>query len=234
MEGHQVEKNVNKRGRLGKNIQGRSIVTMAERERNVLCIKRVVSYLLGLFMTCIGVAAVLKTGWGVDAWNGVFAGLERLTAWSIGVWSVIIQGCFWCIAAFLNKKADLCCIIPIALKGILLDVARDAVFLFPFPDTAPIKCLLFLVGYVLVGVGTGIYVETGYPRMPIDGLMLAIADFFSWDVRKSRLLIEISGFTALQLVRGPLGLGTVIITLTIGHVVSLSRKWTQTVIFRED
>ena len=55
-----------------------------------------------------------------------------------------------------------------------------------------------------------------------------------WDVRKSRFLIEISGFTALQLVRGPLGIGTVIITLTIGHVVSLSRKWMQTVIFRED
>lgn len=167
---------------------------MAERERNVLHIKRAAAYLIGLFMTCIGVAAVLKTGWGVDAWNGVFAGLERLTARSIGAWSVIIQGCFWCIAAFLNKKADLYCVIPIVLKGILLDVARDAVFSFHIPETAPIK----------------------------------------WDVRKSRFLIEISGFTALQLVRGPLGIGTVIITLTIGHVVSLSRKWMQTVIFRED
>lgn len=197
-------------------------------------IKRVTAYLLGLFMTCIGVALVLKTGWGVDAWNGVFAGLERLTAFSIGSWSVIIQGCFWCIAACLNKKADLYCIIPIALKGIMLDIARDAVFSFPLPETLPMKCLLFLTGYALVGFGTGVYVETGYPRMPIDGLMLAIADFFSWDVRKSRFLIEISGFTALLLVRGPLGIGTVIITLTIGYAVSVSRKWAQTAIFRED
>lgn len=210
------------------------MVTMGERESNVLCVKRVAVYLLGLFMTCIGVAAVLKTGWGVDAWNGVFAGLERLTALSIGSWSVIIQGCFWCIAAFLNKRADLYCIIPIALKGILLDMARDAVFSFSLPETVPMKCFLFFAGYALVGLGTGVYVETGYPRMPIDGLMLAIADYFSWDVKKSRFLIEISGFTALLLVRGPLGIGTVIITLTIGYAVSVSRKWTRTAIFRKN
>lgn len=94
--------------------------------------------------------------------------------------------------------------------------------------------VLFLSGYVLVGMGTGIYVETGFPRMPIDGLMLSIADAFSCGIKKSRLLIEMTGFIGLLLVRGPLGAGTVIITFTIGHVVFISRAWARHYIFKEE
>lgn len=196
--------------------------------------KKISAYGTGLCLTCAGVAFVLRAGWGVDAWNGVFAGLERLTPLSLGAWSMIIQGMFWLIAAALNRKADWLCVLPIVMKGWLLDLAKAAVFALPVSGSPWARCLLFLGGYALVGLGTGVYVETGYPRMPIDGLMLALADCFAWDVKRSRLLIEGTGFAALLLVRGPLGVGTVIITFTIGYGVSASRKWAQKIIFKRN
>lgn len=197
-------------------------------------LKRISVYCAGLFLTCIGVAVVLRAGWGVDAWNGVFAGMERLTELSIGTWSIIIQGSFWCIASCLNRKADLLCIVPITLKGLLLDLSKAAVFSLSLPDTFWMKCILFLSGYAFVALGTGIYVEMGFPKMPIDGLMIALADYFSCDVRRSRLIIEVVGFITLLLVRGPLGLGTVIITFTIGYAVSVSRMWVRQRFFKEE
>lgn len=196
-------------------------------------LKRTGVYCIGLFLTCAGVAMVLRAGWGVDAWNGVFAGLARVTACSIGIWSMVIQGLFWAIASFLNKKADLGCVVPIVMKGVMLDLSKAAVFSLPVPDALWIRGLLFFLGYALVGIGTGVYVEMGFSKMPIDGLMMALADFFSWDVKRSRLLIEGIGFTCLLLVRGPLGIGTVFITFTIGCAVSESRDRVRQAILKE-
>lgn len=39
-------------------------------------------------------------------------------------------------------------------------MARDAVFSFSLPETVSMKCFLFFAGYALVGLGTGVYVET--------------------------------------------------------------------------
>lgn len=194
-------------------------------------LQKIFIYLTGLICTCLGVALILKTNWGLDAWNGVFAGLEKLTFLSIGIWSVIIQACFWLSASILNKKADWLCLIPILLKGIFLNMAKEAVACVSIPKGFLTDSALFLWGYILVAVGTGAYVATDYPKMPIDGLMIALADFFSGNIRKARLTIELCGFTLLVFVKGPFGIGTIIITFTIGYVISNSCKIAKKLLF---
>ena len=191
--------------------------------------KRIPAYLIGLLCTCFGVALVLKTNLGLDAWNGVFAGLERITPFSFGTWSVVIQGAFLLIAAALNRKMEWLSVFPIIYKGIFLDAAKAMVSPnFMHPGVAA-RVSLFLCGYLLVALGTGLYVATGYPKMPIDGLMIALSNSYLGSIKKSRLLIEITGFISLLLVGGTFGIGTIIITFTIGHFISaakrLAEKW---------
>lgn len=192
-------------------------------------LEKVIAYLIGLLFTCFGVALILKTNWGLDAWNSVFAGLEQITPLSFGMWSITIQGLFLLIAAILDKKMEWLCIIPIVYKGIFLDIAKTITFHISIPSGIGTSILLFVFGYLLVVLGTGLYVATGYPKMPIDGLMTALSDSFLGNIKKSRLLIEIVGFTFLILVRGPFGIGTVITTFTISHFISatknLAEKW---------
>lgn len=195
--------------------------------------RKAILYMIGLICTCFGAAVILKTSWGLDAWNGVFAGLERITPFSIGLWSIIIQSCFWLTASVLNKKADWLCAIPIVFKGIFLDVSKAAVSSFSVPDTFLSGGALYLFGYGLIAAGTGIYTATGYPKMPIDGLMMALSHSFSWSVKRARLLIELCGFTLLLVVRGPFGAGTLISTFTIGHFVSASHKLAQKWLFHK-
>ncbi|MBC3515012.1 hypothetical protein H8K20_01220 [Neobittarella massiliensis] len=193
--------------------------------------KRVAFYLLGLLLTCLGVAVILQTDWGLDAWNGVFAGLAACTPLSLGGWSMIVQGSFWVIAALLCRRAQWLCVIPIALKGLFLDLSKAAVARWAIPPGFWPGCTCFLLGYLLVALGTGIYVSTGFAKMPIDGLMLALAERFCWRVQRARLAIELCGFAVLLFVQGPFGGGTVLITLTIGQVVAAASTFSQIWLF---
>lgn len=43
----------------------------------------------------------------------------------------------------------------------------------------------------------------------------------------ARLLIEVTGFIVMILVSGPFGVGTIIITFTIGYFISISKKFSE-------
>ena len=166
-------------------------------------LEKVIAYLIGLLFTCFGVALILKTNWGLDAWNSVFAGLEQITPLSFGMWSIAIQGLFLLIAAILDKKNGMVLYYSYCLQRNIFRHRKDYNFSYLNPSGIGTSILLFVFGYLLVVLGTGLYVATGYPKMPIDGLMTALSDSFLGNIKKSRLLIEIVGFTFLILVRGP-------------------------------
>lgn len=196
-------------------------------------IKKLFIYLFGLTLSSFGIALSLKSQLGISSWDAVFAGLSYYTPLSIGIWSVIIQGSFWAITSIINKKADFMCIIPIVIRGITLDIAKGIVATIHIESAMEYKLLLFLFGYIFVGMGIGTYVTTGYSRLPIDGLMMALCKYFSWSVFKSRFLIEVVGFIAALVARGPLGIGTIIITFTIAPFITMTQRITKKLLERK-
>ena len=75
---------------------------------------------------------------------------------------------------------------------------------------------LFLLGTVLTGLGIAIYVGAHVGAGPRDGLMIAFHQRFGWPVWRARIAIEAIGFTGGLILRGPVGLGSIIWTLVIG------------------
>lgn len=104
-----------------------------------------------------------------------------------------------------------------------MDITKSFVLLMPVINAVYANILLFLLGYLLVGAGTGVYVATGYPKMPIDGLMWATSSFLRWSTNQARLLIEVVGFVTMLFVGNPFGLGTILIAFTIGNVIAISQ-----------
>ena len=101
-----------------------------------------------------------------------------ITPFSIGIWSIVIQSCFWLTASVMNKKTDWLCAIPILFKGIFLDLSKTAISFVNAHNNLISDSVYYFIGYFLIAIGTGIYVATGYPKMPIDGLMMALSVFF--------------------------------------------------------
>jgi len=85
-----------------------------------------------------------------------------------------------------------------------------------------IQWLSLIMGVIAVGVGIGIYVEAQLPKTPIDGLMMAISNRFSWSLSISRISIEASGAISGFLLGGPVGLGTLVTALFLGKIIQIS------------
>lgn len=186
-----------------------------------------VIYITGLWMTCFGVVMILKSTLGVDAWNGVMAGMTVLTPLSLGVWSVIVQGTFWLTAALISHRPDFLCFIPILLKGIGFDLAVWVLDFVPVASAPVTMALYYATGYLTLALGTGFYITLNFSKMPIDGLMVAISERFGMRLSRARLCIEVSGFACLFACAGPFGIGTIIATFTFGNAVAASRTLAQ-------
>ena len=186
-------------------------------------------YMLGLAGTCAGVSLCLKSAMGIDAWNAAIAGLAEITPLSLGTWTVLIHLTFWLISTLIDRKIRWLCVFPVIYKGIVLDLVKPLVDRADLPDDTVSRFLCFLIGYLVIAAFTGIYISTGYPHMPVDGLMFSLANLLHTDIKRSRLLMETIGFAVLFLTGGVLGIGTVIMTLTCGAMFSfckrLSGKW---------
>jgi len=78
------------------------------------------------------------------------------------------------------------------------------------------RVALFTTGTVLTGLGIAIYIGAHVGAGPRDGLMIAFHQRFSWPVWQARLAVEAIGLIGGLLLRGPVGLGTLIWTLFIG------------------
>ena len=184
-------------------------------------------YFAGLSCTSVGVTIMVRSGFGVDAWNTVIVRLADSTPITLGTWTVLLQGSFWIITSVFNRKVEMDCILPIIWKGLSLDVAKAVIGARLFNNLTGMCFLWFLIGYAIMGISTGIYIATDYPRMPIDGMMLAIKQVFSLDIKKSRLIIEAVGFITMFLVGGKIQIGTIIITFTVSYVVSFSHGFAE-------
>lgn len=155
---------------------------------------KIILYLTGLAGTCAGVSLCLKSTMGVDAWNAAMAGLSNITPISLGQWSILIQFSFWAISALLDKKICLKTIFPVVYKGLVLDVVNPWISGWHFPNDPFFLFVVFLMGYFVISLSTGVYLSTGYARMPVDGLMFSLSTFLHKEIRWSRLIIECIGF----------------------------------------
>jgi uncharacterized membrane protein YczE len=79
-----------------------------------------------------------------------------------------------------------------------------------------------LLGVMVMGFATAIYVSANAGAGPRDSLMLATARLAKVSVRVARTSIEIGIVLVGWLLGGPVGLGTLIIALTIGPAVQLA------------
>jgi uncharacterized membrane protein YczE len=80
--------------------------------------------------------------------------------------------------------------------------------------------VMYFAGAIpLVGLASGLYIGAGFGHGPRDGLMMALTLRTGWSVRRIRTLIEMSVLVLGWLMGGTVGIGTIIVTLTIGHSV---------------
>lgn len=186
--------------------------------------RRLVQLNLGLMLFGFGIALMLKAGIGLDPWSVFHEGLALQTGLSFGritqftgILLIVLS------VALLRVKPGLATVLNMLLVGPWVDFYRAQAWL-PSAEGWLWGVVQFMVGVVLVGLASGLYIAAHFGAGPRDGFMLGLSLKLGLSVRLTRsgleLLVLVSGF----LLGGPLGLGTVLFALTVGYFMQRSLR----------
>ena len=178
-------------------------------------------FLTGLLVMSFGVTMTIKGSIiGTGPWDVLHIGLFKQLGLSIGTWSILI-GFFIIIATsiYLREWPRIGTWLNMALVGTFIDLFN---WLLPETDSFAWAVVYFLVGFVVHGVGCGLYISAELGAGPRDSVMMIIVEKFGGSVRLARAIMEVSAATTGWLLGGPVGFGTVILALGTGYIIQPS------------
>ena len=188
---------------------------------------RVIVFVCGIFILALGAATLITANVGVATWDVLHIGLARISSLSVGRWVQIVgitMVLMTCV--FERKRPVIGSILNIVLVGFFLNFILG-INIIPHFETIGARILLLIIGIILMGIGSGMYVASKVGAGPRDGMTLFLARRFSISVRLARTILEISALTIGWLIGGPVSIGTFISVPLIGPVMQASLKvWT--------
>ncbi|MGH2521426.1 MAG: YczE/YyaS/YitT family protein [Anaerolineales bacterium] len=104
--------------------------------------------------------------------------------------------------------------------GLWVDALRPLVPMVH--DNLWLQIPYLLLGVLIMGFATAIYVGVNAGAGPRDSLMLAVSQLAKISVRRARMFLEVGVVLVGWLLGGPVGLGTLIFALAIGPAVQLA------------
>lgn len=189
---------------------------------------RVIVFIAGIFVLALGAGITITANLGAATWDVLHIGLSNLIGLSVGRWVQIIGVSMVLMTAFLEKRRlALGSIINIVMVGFFLNLILDSGILPSFTKLAP-RVIMLLIGIILMGIGSGMYVSSKVGAGPRDGMSLFISRRFSISVGLSRTILEAVALTCGWLVGGPVALGTFVTVPLVGPVMQASLEfWTK-------
>ncbi|QOY37948.1 YczE/YyaS/YitT family protein [Anaerobacillus isosaccharinicus] len=184
--------------------------------------KRALSYLLGLFILSIGISFTIIARLGAGAWDALAVGLSNLTGFSVGTWVILIGVILIFVnALILKNRPQLISIVTVIILGYFIDFWLIIVFPNFFVETILIRFVILLIGVLLMGIGIATYLQGKFAIIPIDGFMMAIQNRLKVSLGVAKTIAEITALVFAFFAGGPIGIGTVIVTLSIGSMIQI-------------
>jgi uncharacterized membrane protein YczE len=175
-------------------------------------------FLLNVGLMCYGlaIALMLHAGIGLDPWSVFHVGLSKLSGLTYGEVSVLVGAAILGLSYLLFRSIPgLGTICNMLLIGPWVDFYNAKPWL-PTAHGLAWGTGQFMVGVVLLGMASGLYISVRFGAGPRDGFVLGIAKTLRLSIRVSRGGLELSVLIVGFLLGGPPGLGTVLFALTVG------------------
>mgnify|MGYP001212013070 CR=1 FL=1 len=184
-----------------------------------MIIYRYLIFLLGLFSLALGVCCLINAGLGTATWDVLHIGLALHTPLSIGAWIQILGFAMIVVTCLLEKSLPkIGTLLNTFIVGFFIDLILQMQIVPTFNSLFQ-NILLFLVGIVLMGNGSGMYVATNIGAGPRDGLTLVLAKKLNRSIRLVRTVLEGTALLIGALIGGPVAWGTFASVFMIGPIL---------------
>jgi uncharacterized membrane protein YczE len=181
-------------------------------------VRRVPRCVAGLFCFAFGIALFFHSQLGTGPWDVLHGGLSNRTGLPVGLIINIIGLLVLPLWIPLKVRIGLGTVLNALLIGVFLDIVKPRMH----DASAPwLQFTLAILGVLIIGVGSGLYIGAGLGAGPRDGIMVGLSRL-GLSVRAARTLVEVVTLLAGWLLGGKIGLGTIIFLVGIGPVVQIA------------
>ncbi|MEV4879239.1 YczE/YyaS/YitT family protein [Streptomyces cyaneofuscatus] len=175
--------------------------------------RRLVQLYVGLTLYGASSALLVRAELGLEPWGVLHQGLTELTGISIGVVSIIVGAIVLLLWIPLRQRPGLGTVSNVFVVGLAMD---GTLALVGDLDGYGLRIPVMVLGIVLNGVATGLYIAARFGPGPRDGLMTGLNRVTGRSIRLVRTAIEVAVVVTGFLLGGSLGAGTVLYALAIG------------------
>lgn len=183
--------------------------------------KEYIIFFVGIAILTLGVSLTVKSNLGAGSYDSInFALAEKL---NINVSLTICSTAFIAliISAILKKGLPrITTFITSMLMGIFTDIWVSLLGNLN-AETIGIKVVVFIIGMILVCVGIAIYLLPKLPPNPVDDLMVTLNEVVGIKLGTAKLIIDSICIVLAFLLKGPIGIGTVLLTFLVGPLVNV-------------
>ena len=180
---------------------------------------RVLILAFGLFIFGIGDSLLIVSDLGNAPWSVLAQGISLRTPLSVGEATFLISGIVLILWIPLKEKPGFGTLANILIVATAIDIGIENI---PHPNNFSLELLYVVVGIVLVGAGSALYITCGLGPGPRDGWMTSLHKRTGIPVGRVRLMIEVFVLICGALLGGRVGLGTALFALFIGYSVATS------------
>ena len=173
----------------------------------------------GLWIFGTGEAILIDAGIGVSPWTVLAQGISKQVDWTVGMATFVVSFLVLFLWIPLRETPGIGTILNAILIAMSIDVMRPFI-----PDQTDImfQIIQALIGIILVGVGSALYLTANLGPGPRDGWMTGVQKKTNWPIGRVRVGIEIIVLSIGILLGGTFGLGTIMFALGIGPAVAIS------------
>lgn len=182
-----------------------------------LLLRRLAQLYAGLVLYGFSASLILLSGLGNVPWDVLHQGLANHTGIGTGIWVCIVGALLLLLWVPLRQKPGLGTVSNVIVLGVVLQVMVDA---FDEPSGTAPRVALLIVGVLLNGVATGLYIGARFGPGPRDGLMTGLAAR-GHSLRAVRTGIELTVLASGAALGGTVGIGTVVYALSIGPLAKV-------------
>ena len=174
---------------------------------------------LGLILFGFGEGLLIVSGIGASPWNVLHQGISVNLGLSVGTIAFLVSFLVLFFWFFLDQKIGIGTIINFIIIAIMIDLT---IYFFEKPETFFSQFLIVVVGILIIGFGTAVYLIANLGAGPRDGLMTGLQKKTSAPIALVRSSIEIIVVLLGWLLGGIVGIGTLLFAFGIGPAVAIS------------
>lgn len=181
-------------------------------------IKTLFYLVLGLAIFGFGESLLIHSMIGLSPWLVLAEGIAINLNWSIGFATFVCSVGVLLIWLPLKQKPGVGTILNIIIIAGTIDLSM---YLFNFLTNSYFTNLIVgLLGVILVGLGSGIYLIANLGPGPRDGLMTGLQRVTQYPIAWVRVCIEVSVVGVGWILGGTVGVGTLLFAFGIGPAVA--------------